>query len=144
MMCRAYGVCCGLCDTVETLHCNVSTLRYAQRLYVKRNPVLQLMVCFMVVVGVLDVALQRLYVCHKTLLLQLMVCFMVVIGVLDVAMQRLYRINVTSRSNNRLVLPLHSISNINMYTSIGAGLPPTLPSHLGSSVASKIRCPQRL
>ncbi len=32
---------------------------------------------------------QRLYVRHKTLLLQLMVYFMAVVGVLDVAMQRL-------------------------------------------------------
>jgi hypothetical protein len=54
---------------------------------VKQNPVLILMAYFMVVVGILF---------------------------LDVAVQRLYRINVTSRSNNRLVLPLHSISNINM------------------------------
>jgi hypothetical protein len=56
--------------------CNVSTLRYTQRLYVKRNPVLQLMVCFMVVVGVLDVALQRLYsTVHATFIRETKPCY---------------------------------------------------------------------
>jgi hypothetical protein len=108
-------VCVVVCFTVETLQCNVSTLRNTQRLYVKQNPVLILMAYFMVVVGILDVAVQRLYVKQNPVLI-LMAYFMVVVGILflDVAVQRLYRINVTSRSNNRLVLPLHSISNMNM------------------------------